>query len=113
MGAGTVYAQYYSGQYFIENTDNAGNDDPLGQPPIYTSISGDLDMCAAAEQCAIQAMESWDGYLSFDLHYLCSNNTWECVDYYDSNDDPSAFNVPDPDAVAVFGFNAEEWSVGR
>ena len=106
LGAGTLYDQYYSGQYFIENTDNPGNDDPVGQPPIYTSLPGNLTMCEAAELCATTAMESWDGYFSFDLHYLCSNNTWECVDYYDYNTDASYFNVPDPDAVFVVGFSA-------
>ena len=69
-------------------------------------------MCDAAQQCADLTVSDRDDeayYKSFDLHYLCSNNTWECVQYYDFNFDTSAFNVPDSDAVAVFGYTTQGW----
>ena len=43
-------------------------------------------------------------YQSFDLHYLCSTEMWECVAYYDPDDDASYFDVPDSDALYTFGF---------
>lgn len=60
-------------------------------------------MCDAATSCA----ETGDsqGYLSFDLHYLISNSSWECVLYYDPNQDASYFNVADSDAYLSFGFS--------
>ena len=106
---GTVYVEYFSGQQLIESIDNDGNDNPSEYPPIYNSMSGDLEMCDAANKCANLANPQVDDdqnvYLSFDLHYLQSNGTWECVLYYDPNTDARAFNVSEPDATFAFGYS--------
>lgn len=69
-------------------------------------------MCDAATNCATMAdsaTSTYDQvYLSFDLHYLASNGTWECVLYYDSNSDASYFSVADSDACLSFGFSQPE-----
>lgn len=95
----------YSGSGYIDNTDNPGKDDPGDYPPLYNEHPGTLDVCDAVETCAEQSNNDPTQYDSFDLHYLCSNQTWICVQYYDLNDDASYFNVPDDDAVAVYGYN--------
>jgi len=46
-----------------------------------------------------------DIYDSFDLHYLASEAVWECVQYYDPNNDPGYFNVVNPDVEVVYGYN--------
>ena len=90
----------------IENTMNPGNDFPDTYPPIYVSITGTYDMCSAASDCAqLGANQNPGPYYSFDLHYLASNATWECVLYYDPNSDPTYFNVVDSDACLSFGFS--------
>lgn len=101
---GFPYYQCYSGQYVIENTDNGGNDDPTDYPPVTFEYAGMLDMCDAAQLCADNAQATPGVYQSFDLHYLCSAEMWECVAYYDPNDDTSYFDVPDSDALYTFGF---------
>ena len=103
-----TYSQFYSGQYFIEDTNNPGND-RSDFPPIYNSLPGTLDMCSAASDCANLAdtavSELENVYYSFDLHYLASNATWECVLYFDPNPDRSYFSVADSDACLSFGFS--------
>ena len=96
-----------TGSGYIENVDNNGNDAPDQAPPIYTDYAGTLDdVCTVAQMCADQAdFVDFGSYNSFDLHYLRSNQSWVCVQFYDVNDDPSAFNVPDEDAIAVYGYN--------
>lgn len=91
----------------IENTQNPGNDFPGTYPPIYGSISGTFDMCSAASNCAQLGANQNPIYYSFDLHYLASNATWECVLYYDPNSDATYFNVVDSDACLAFGFSYE------
>ncbi len=61
-------------------------------------------MCDAAQLCADSADATPGQYDSFDLHYLSSTGMWECVAYGYPSNDPSYFNVPDNDAVYVFGF---------
>ena len=105
MGEGPLpYFEYYSGQYVIENTDNQGNYDPTDYPPVTTELPGTLDMCDAASLCAEFAATSPSVYESFDLHYLCSTEMWECVAYFGSTEDTSGFDVPDSDALYTFGF---------
>lgn len=97
---------YYDGSGYIENLDNPGNQNPI-YPPIYTDYAGTLDdVCTVAQMCADQAdIVDVGDYYSFDLHYLQSNQSWVCVQYIDGNDDASYFNVPDEDAIAVYGYN--------
>ena len=104
------YDLYYSGPGYIENTDNPGNDDPGAYPPLYNEYPGTLDVCDAVNMCAEQTNNHPTQYYSFELHYLCSNQKWICVQYYNLNGDGSEgdtsyFNVPDDDAVAVYGYN--------
>ena len=96
------YTQYFSGQYVIEDTNNPGNNDS-SQPPEYFSI-GTMGMCDAATDCA--NMGGVDDYFSFDLHYLASNATWECVLFYNANTSPNYFNVSNLDACLSFGFSS-------
>lgn len=111
-GVAVTYTQYYSGQNFIENYANPGNDVVSTFPPIYNSMSGALDMCDVVNGCAniADAITSTNDtvYYSFDVHYLASNGTWECVLYYDPNTDPSYFNVADADVCISFGFSQPE-----
>ena len=69
-------------------------------------------MCDAATNCvnlADSATSDIDSvYYSFDLHYLASNETWECVLYYDYNTDANYFDVADSDACLAFGFSQPE-----
>ena len=51
-------------------------------------------------------MSAIDDYDSFDLHYLASNATWECVLFFDPNDKAEYFNVSDPDACLTFGYSS-------
>ena len=115
-GVNVTYDEYYVGQYRIENFTNPGNDDQ-SHPPIYSPMSGLLDMCDAAKNCAqIADTASADNssvYTSFDLHYLTSNGTWECVLYFDPNQDSTFFNVVDPDACISFGFSSSEQDVPK
>ena len=71
-------------------------------------MSGTLSMCDAVSECASIAdapsSNDYSVYYSFDLHYLASNASWECVLYYDPNTDPSYFNVADLDACLTFGY---------
>lgn len=54
--------------------------------------------------CADQAdLVDYDDAYSFDLHYLQSNQSWVCVQFYDANNDTSYFNVPNEDAIAAYG----------
>ena len=67
-------------------------------------------MCDAATECADLAnnpnsSDIYSIYYSFDLHYLVSNGTWECVLYWDPNADATYFNVSDPDAIFTFGYS--------
>ncbi|KAF6225999.1 hypothetical protein HO173_012589 [Letharia columbiana] len=98
------YEQYHSGQCYIENTNNPGNVDPL-YPPIYSTYPGTLNACDAATICALGS-EGFDPnvYASFDLHYLCSNSSWVCVQYYGANFRASYFDVQDFDVVVAYGY---------
>ena len=73
-------------------------------------------MCDAAGNCANLADTASstedDVYYSFDLHYLASNATWECVLYFDPNTDATYFNVTDPDACLAFGFSDQNIQEG-
>ena len=104
-----TYSEYYSGKYFVESTNNPANDNS-SVPPVYNSIPGNLDTCSAVADCANIADSATSNpdtvYFSFDLHYLASNATWECVLYYDNTTDASSFNVMDPDACLAFGYSA-------
>ena len=106
---GDEYDFYYSGSGYTENIDNPGNDAPDSYPPLYTDFPGTLDVCTAVQACADQSDNDPTNYYSFDLHYLCSNQTWVCVQFYDDagddGTDSSYFNVPDDDAVAVYGYS--------
>lgn len=55
--------------------------------------------------CALQSEGiDVDVYTSFDLHYLCSNASWVCVQYYGATFRSSYFDVQDFDAVAAYGY---------
>ncbi len=69
-------------------------------------------MCTAVQLCADQSDDDPGHYYSFDLHFLCSNQTWVCVQYnnlagdsFGSGGDGSYFNVPDDDVAAAYGYN--------
>lgn len=102
---GDEYDFYYSGSGYTENTDNPGNNDPDSYPPLYTDFPGTLDVCTAVQSCADQSDNDPTNYFSFDLHYLCSNQTWVCVQYFNDAGYGNYFNVPDDDVVAAYGYN--------
>ncbi|CAF9939617.1 MAG: hypothetical protein ALECFALPRED_008197 [Alectoria fallacina] len=84
--------------------NNPGNIDPL-YPPIYSTYPGTYNACDAATMCALQSEGiDVDVYTSFDLHYLCSNASWVCVQYYGATFRSSYFDVQDFDAVAAYGY---------
>ena len=122
------YQLYHSDHCSVQNTHNSGNVDPR-YPPIYSyvqcdallvhgsqsghvadldhyrSFSGTLNACEAAASCALRSEEvDPHVYTSFDLHYLCSNSSWVCVQYYGANFRGTEFNVQDFDAVVAYGF---------
>jgi len=100
------YNLIYYGACVAERTDNKGNDFPLDFPPIYTTIAGTLDdPCSALQACVDSAYGQPVNYYSFDLHYLASNQTWECVQYYDGNVDPTDWSVPNSDILAGYGYS--------
>ena len=67
-------------------------------------------MCDAASNCVATGDSATtyadDIYYSFDLHYLASNATWECVLYFNPNENASYFNVANSDACLSFGYSA-------
>ena len=74
-------------------------------------LDGSLQTCDAATDCAALAdgTNSTGGsvYYSFDLHFLASNASWECVLYYDPNNDTADFNVVYPDSCLTLGYSGQ------
>lgn len=107
------YTLYYQGTCVIENTNNGGNSDPANSPPLYSNITGSYDNpCDAIQQCAqlittnpYTVLFDPEVWYSFDVHYVQSNASWVCVQYYTQNTDVSAFNVPSDDVLLTYGFN--------
>ena len=62
-------------------------------------------MCAASQYCANSAVAAYKHYHSFDLHYICSNSSWVCVQYFDRNTDGSYFGVRNSDVAVAFGYS--------
>lgn len=109
-----VYTQYFSGSRYIENTDNPGNDAPPAtttftvSAPATTNVPScppDEPSEEAIQICANFAINNPGEYYSFDIHYLSSEQLWQCIAYYDPNTDTSYFNVPDSDATIVYGYS--------
>ena len=73
--------------------------------PSNSSLSGSLAVGDAIQACANKAGGDSNIYYSFDLHYVSSNSTWECVQYYDSNSDATAFNVANADVSVAYGYS--------
>lgn len=101
---GVSYTRYYIGYGFTENTNNPGNDN-AAEPPQTTTIAGSPTSCeAAAESCQAYAYAIPGSYFTYDLHYLQSKGLWECVVYWDPNQDPSYFNVANADVAEGYGY---------
>ena len=73
--------------------------------PSNSSLSGSLAVGDAIQACANKAGGDTNIYYSFDLHYVSSNSTWECVQYYDSNMDATAFSVANADVPVAYGYS--------
>lgn len=75
----------------------------------YRTYAGTLNACDAASACSHRS-KGFDPevYTSFDLHYLCSNSSWVCVQYYGANFRGSYFDVQDFDAVVAYGYYSLE-----
>jgi len=100
-----TYKQYYAGTGVTENYNNPGNIIPASFPPLINYIDGSTDACDAISQCASLTYDNGlHYYYSFDLHFTISNHTWECVQFFDGNNDPSYFNQADPDVSVAYGY---------
>ena len=75
------------------------------KPPSNSTLSGTLAVGDAIQACADKSAGDSDTYFSFDLHYVSSNMTWECVQYYDSQSDATAFNVANADVRVAYGYS--------
>lgn len=75
----------------------------------YRTYAGTLNACDAASACSHRS-KGFDPevYTSFDLHYLCSNSSWVCVQYYGANFRGSYFDVQDFDVVVAYGYYSLE-----
>lgn len=100
-----TYTGYHADSCAVERTSNAGNTNGL---PVYTSLADDFDTtCEAIKACGlISANQFASRYLSFDMHYLYANQSWECVSYSGKNVLGSAFSVGNDDVVAAYGYSA-------
>ncbi len=99
-----TYQQYYHGAGFVEAADNPGNA-PGDPAPQTTTIPQSVSACSAVDQCATWAVNLSGWYFSFDLHFLPSLGIWECVAYWNPNNDASYFNVPS-DSTGSYGYYA-------
>ena len=65
-------------------------------------------MCAAAQACANSAAAQAHGhYEQFDLHYVKSNATWACVQFFGTAAGPTYFDITDADVGAAYGYSTE------
>lgn len=88
--------------------------DPTGarcKPAITSTISGDLSVCDALQECATRGTTAAGvnnlgaGYYSIDLHWQISTAQWICVEYYQKSCEPvSGFVVADNDVGNVYGY---------
>ena len=102
------YDLLYTGSGYTIDINNPGNYPE--HPPIYQTYPGILTTCAAAQQCADDAHAVRpDSYLAFDLHYLSSKQSWECIQFYyhpyPASNGARYFTVQNDDAVAVFYYS--------
>lgn len=104
-----IYFKFNTGYGVVEKTDNIGNTDPEGHPPVTYIISGDVSVDVASTACAYDAARGHYGspYLSFDLHFNIPAGHWECVEYYQSTaDDVTGYNVVDKNVGCEYGYAA-------
>jgi hypothetical protein len=104
-GGSHKYTRYYKGSGFTENHNNPGNPgDSSSRPPVTTNYPATQDICTVAINCAAYAITLPEVYFSYDLHFLTSQNLWECVLFYNVNSDPGYFNVPNGDVSVGVGY---------
>lgn len=75
------------------------------KPLSNSTISGTLAAGDAIQNCANKAAVDTNVYYSFDLHYVNSNMTWECVQYYNNQTSAAAFNVANADVGVAYGYS--------
>lgn len=88
-------------------SNTPANDQEESKPPIQTVLAGSLTQTAAITACAETASSS-TGYWHFQIWYSTLQDSWFCRSYYQgtpaAQSDSSYFNIPDPDAGPVFGY---------
>jgi hypothetical protein len=101
-----VYKEFFSGNGVTESLSTPANS---AKHLAVTYELPDTDACAALQDCATKADPATGTYYeSFDLHYLESEGTWECVVYYGKQNataNARYFNVTDADVGTVYGFS--------
>jgi hypothetical protein len=98
------FVQYYKGSGFTENPDNEGNQNPPGPPDMFT-YPGTMSVCDAVQACNVDTFNAENNDYSFDIYYLISTSSWLCVGYYQEQNDPSAFNIANPDVREGYGYD--------
>jgi hypothetical protein len=96
-GQPITYKQYFSGTGVTLDPNNPGNN---YNSPITLSYGG--TRCEAANHCANVGATA--NYYSFDLHYLKSQQQWQCVLYFEGNKDTAYFDVEDSNVGEVYGY---------
>lgn len=72
-------------------------------PPVRSTFAADA--CTAVERCAQQSANAPTSYYTFQLYFLESKQQWTCVSYFNAQFQAAPyFNVPNPDAVVVYGY---------
>jgi hypothetical protein len=105
FGGSHKYTRYYKGSGFTENHNNPGNPgDNSSSPPVTVNYPATQDICTAATNCASYAITLPETCYSYDLHFLTSQNQWECVLFYDATNNAGYFNVPNSDVAVGVGY---------
>ena len=89
-----VYDEFYSGsgeqfyeyQFFAE-----------------TERFNNTDTCTAISECASLANNYGDPF--FIVEYLCAEEQWACSTYTFNENNPTYFNVSNPDITAAYGYS--------
>ena len=98
------YKLYYQGSGYTESPNNPGNDPP-NFPSITNQLNSSLSACAAVRECAQLCFHDEGIFYSFDLHFRRSTQLWECVQYFNWNEDAGYFNVTDSDVLVGYGYS--------
>jgi hypothetical protein len=99
----TDYELYYIGSGFTEDPNNAGAIGTVLPPDMFT-YPGTMNICDALQACATDSLQA-SGDWSLALFFLASTSSWQCFGYENGQNDPTAFNVPNPDVIEGYGYS--------